>query len=408
MPSEQMIQKYAALAVEVGIHLKKGQLLAINAPVECAPFVRACVRAAFEAGAKDVRIFWKDETVSALRFRHGDRESVCAAPEWEVEARMEYIRQGAGWLSISASDPSSFAGVDTKLLQEATRNSEASLREFSAALMSNENPWCVVSVPTEAWAKRVFPESADPVEELWNAIFKAIRLDEADPVAAWQAHQARLAQKSSALNARRYQALHYRNSLGTDLIARLPEGHIWCGGQDRTRDGWAFTANMPTEEIFTAPHREGVDGVLYSTLPLNHQGTLIDGIRLVFEKGKVVEYSARTGEEALGHLLDTDEGARHLGEMALVPCGSPISKMGILFYNTLFDENASCHFALGEAYSECVEGGNDLPKDELLRRGLNDSLIHVDFMVGTDDLSILGVKADGTEEPVFENGRWAF
>ena len=407
MPDKNTIQKYADLAVRVGINLQKGQLLAINAPVECAPFVRACMQAAFEAGAKDVRIFWNDDLCAKLCYQNTDEESLCAVPEWQVEARMEYIRQGAGWISISASDPELFADVDPGRMQKANQASSTAFRPFSDALMANKNPWCVISVPTEAWARKVFPESADPVEELWSAIFRAVRLDEADPVEAWRQHQSRLVEQAKKLNDRRFAALRYRSGLGTDLTVGLPEGHLWCGGQDRLQSGLPFTANMPTEEIFTAPHRDRVDGILYSSLPLNHQGALIDGIRLVFEKGKVVEYSAKTGEDRLGRLLDTDEGARRLGEMALVPCGSPISSMGILFYNTLFDENASCHFALGEAYSECVEGGNSLPKEELLRRGLNDSLIHVDFMVGTEDLSITGIRADGTEEPVFENGRWA-
>jgi aminopeptidase len=300
-------------------------------------------------------------------------------------------------------------GVDPSRISRQAKARGNALEAYRSAQMSNKHTWCVASVPTSAWARKVFPGMAEPqaVEALWQAIFASVRVDQADPVDAWHRHQEALNVRLRFLNDAQFAALRYRNALGTDLTVKLPDNHIWFGGGDECAAGYVFMANLPTEEVFTMPHRQGANGRIVSSMPLNHNGNLIEDFWFSFKDGVVVDYGASQGLPILKELLETDEGARMLGEVALVPHDSPISNQRILFYNTLFDENASCHFALGKAYPTCIQGGTDMDKLQLATAGVNDSLIHVDFMVGSADLCITGIRKDGSEQAVFIDGNFA-
>ena len=406
---DKMLDKYAQLVVCTGVNLQTGQELIINSPIECADFARRVARAGFAAGARDVAIKWSDEKMARIRLDNAELEVFGEFPKWRHDMFMEYIEKGAAVISIHASDPEIFSGADSEKLLLNQRTAGKALLEYRQKLMSNELRWCVVSIPTSSWAAKVFPEVSkeQAVELLWKAIFKTVRI-EADnqPVDEWKRHTEYLKRASDFMNSSRFKALEYSNSLGTRLTVKLPEGHIWAGGAELAADGVSFVANMPTEEIYTLPDRDGADGVVYAAKPLVYHGQVIEDMVLTFEKGKVIEAKASRGQEALDELLATDEGACHLGEVALVPYDSPISNTGVLFYNTLFDENAACHLAFGKAYPTCIENGDQLDSVELVKRGVNDSLVHEDFMIGTSDMCIIGIKADGTRVQVFENGNF--
>ncbi len=410
--NEKMLWQYARLVVEVGINLQKGQTLVISSPVDCAPFARACTRAAYDAGAKEVILRWNDDFCSRERWLRGDERLFDAVHPWDVLRDNTLAEEGAGYLSISASDPENLMGVEPERLRRWDAAVGRDLECFYRKMMASEFPWCVVSVPVPSWARKVFPDCStdDAMERLWQEIFKAVRIDgETDAVVLWRAHCERLAQRAEKLNAYQFRRLHYRNSLGTDLIVGLPEHHVWGAGDEAAASGVRFVANMPTEEVFTAPLRSDVNGVLYASMPLVLNGNVVEGIRLGFRDGRITELHADKGEEVLRAAIETDEGAHYLGEVALVPFDSPIRKSGLLFYNTLFDENASCHFAFGEAYPTCLEGGAQMSQEQLLAAGINAvSNTHVDFMVGTQDLSIVGITPTGEEVPVFRNGTFAF
>lgn len=407
---EEKLEQYAALTIEMGVNLQEGQELVIRCPIECAAFARLLAKKAYEKGAREVIMSWSDETCSKLKYTHSPLEVFEKMPPWQAEFNNYYADRGAAFLSVHASDPEAMKGVDPKKITASAKASYEACESFYTKMETNVIPWNVISVPTVAWAKKVFPNCSEEeaVEKLWDAILKAVRVDCDDPIKAWQEHKKSFKEKSAFLNKKQFKALHYQNSLGTDVMVGMPENHIWDGGGDVTQDGLPFCPNMPTEEIFSAPHKDKIDGVIVSSMPLNHNGNLIENFRFTFKDGKIVDYSAEVGEELLKHILETDEGSLHLGEVALVPYDSPISNMNILFYNTLFDENASCHFALGSCYPTCVENGCDLSKEELAEAGLNDSINHIDFMVGTKDLNITGIEADGTETPIFRDGNWAF
>ncbi|SDG73176.1 aminopeptidase [Selenomonas sp. WCT3] len=406
-----LLQKYARLVVKVGVNLQKDQILVINSPIECAEFARSIAEEAFAAGAHDVVVSWGDELLAHIRYQRGQKELFTEFPKWRQKFYMDYAEQGAAFVSIAARDPEIFNDIEPEKLKLSQQAAGAALLEYRARLMNNRNTWCVVSVPTVSWAAKVFPNCSEEeaVAKLWQAIFQTVRIEEdKDPVAAWKEHIAFLQKAAKFLNDHDFASLHYTNNLGTDLTIELPEGHIWAGGAELSELGIEFAANMPTEEVYTLPKRDGVNGTVVAAKPLNFNGNLIEGFKLTFKDGKVVDYSAKKGEKILKGLLETDEGARYLGEVALVPYDSPISKSGILFYNTLFDENASCHLALGKAYPTCIKDGETMDSVTLLQHGVNDSLLHEDFMIGTRDLDIVGTTKDGKKIPVFQNGNFAF
>lgn len=406
---QNMLRKYASLIVQIGVNIQPGQTLVINSPIECAPFTRLVAQQAYSQGARDVVISWKDELFGKIRFLQAPEEVFSEFPAWQREFYLSYARQGAAFVSIAASDPELLKDVNPQRVAKAQKASNIALEEYREKLMSNRNAWCVVSIPTDSWAVRVFPHLPAPkaVEALWEAILKAVRVDAPDPMAAWEKHKQNLQKSLEFLNSNRFRFLRYKNSLGTDFTVELPEDHLWLGGSERTPVGIEFIANMPTEEVFTLPKKDGANGRVVSSKPLNYNGTIIENFSLTFQQGKVVDFQADKGYEVLQQMIHTDEGAQYLGEVALVPYDSPLSRANILFLNTLFDENASCHLALGKAYPVCLKNGDHMSKEELSRKGVNDSLVHVDFMLGTEDLEITGTTAEDQEIPVFKNGNFA-
>lgn len=408
---KDLLRAYADLVVRVGVNLQKDQILVINAPIECAAFARMIAQQAFAAGAHDVVVSWSDEQLAHIRYVGGKKALFTEFPEWRRAFYEDYAAQGAAFVSIAARDPEIFGDIDPEKLKLANQAAGAALMEYRERLMNNRNTWCVVSVPTKGWAKKVFPELSEDeaVARLWREIYKTVRVGEdIDTIQAWQEHIAFLHNAADFLNANDFQELHYTNGLGTDLTIELPEGHIWAGGAEKSELGTVFAANMPTEEVYTLPKRDGVNGIVYATKPLNFNGNLIEDFWLRFENGRVIDFAAKKGEAILKGLIETDEGSRFLGEVALVPYDSPISQSGVLFYNTLFDENAACHLALGKAYPTCLKDGEKMDSVTLLQHGVNDSLMHEDFMVGSRDLEIVGTRRDGTKVQVFHQGNFAF
>ena len=403
------LQEYAKLLIEVGLNVQKGQTLIISSPVECASFARLCADAAYDAGCREVIMNWSDDYLSRQKFLRADASVFDDTPEWREKFFTSYAEMGAAYLAIAASDPETLKGVDPDRLVRSQKSGSVLRKTFDRLQMSNGFPWCIASIPIPSWAKKVFPDLAESeaMDKLWEAIFQAVRITgDGRGVDKWHRHIETLAHRVEKLNQLNFKSLHYTNSLGTDLTVELPEDHIWEAGNDVTLSGRTYIANIPTEEVFTSPLKTGVNGVVYSALPLSHNGTIIDKFHFVVKDGKIVEVHAEQGEEALKAAVTVDEGASYFGEVALVPYDSPISNQKILFYNTLFDENAACHIAFGEAYP-CLKDGQAMSKDELKARGLNDSITHVDFMVGTPDLNILGITHDGKEIPVFVDGNFA-
>jgi aminopeptidase len=410
MMDNKMLEKYARLIVKTGVNIQKGQTLVITSPIECASFTRLVAQYAYEEGARDVVVTWKDELLSKIRFLQAPEEVFEEFPEWQKEFYLSYVKQGAAFVSIAASDPELLKDVNPQRLVKVQKVSNTALKEYRERLMSNKNSWCVVSIPTASWAKKVFPDLSEEaaVKKLWDAILKTVRVDAQDPVAAWEEHKQNLKKSADFLNSNQFQYLQYKNSQGTDLKVELPEHHIWLGGSEYTPEGLEFIANMPTEEVFTLPKKTGIHGKVVSSKPLNYNGNVIDEFSLTFKDGKIVDFAAKQGYEVLKGLIETDEGSYYLGEVALVPFNSPISNSNILYFNTLFDENASCHLAIGKAYPVCIKDGENMKKEQLDALGVNDSLVHVDFMIGTKDLEIIGTTAAGKEIPVFKNGDFAF
>lgn len=407
---ENKLKEYAKLLIEVGLSLRAGQRLLIQSPVECAPFARLCADAAYDAGCREVVLSWSDDYLNRTRYLRADAAVFDEVPAWRERFFNDYAAEGVPRLVIDACDPETLRGVDTDRILRAQRAAGKALEPYYHTYMNNDAPWCIASIPIPSWAAKVFPDipSDKAVSRLWDAIFETVRITgDGKSAERWRAHLATLEARKNKLNALRFKSLHYTNSLGTDLTVELPEGHLWAAGNGATPKGQPFVANMPTEEIFTAPHRLGVNGVVYAALPLVDNGNIIDKFHFVIKDGQIVESHAEVGEEFLKAAYTVDEGASRFGEVALVPYDSPISNQGILYYNTLFDENARCHLAFGEAYPECLEGGNAMSRDELKERGLNWSINHVDFMIGTADLSIVGTTHDGREIPVFVNGNFA-
>lgn len=405
---EERLKTYAALATEVGVNVQPGQSLWISAPNAAATFVRLVVRRAYEIGAKYVHVDWSDESVTRARFELAPEDGLAFYPSWVVEGRKQMAEDGAAFLWIVAEDPDLLRGIPAERIGIATKAAQTAVQPIRHYTLNNKVAWSIVAVPSPAWAAKVFPDVAQEEQEeaLWDAIFSATRVKEDHPVQQWRDHAARLGDKARFLNERKYRELRYR-APGTDLTIGLPESHKWVSAGTKSAAGHLFIPNMPTEEVFTSPLRTAVNGVVASSRPLSYGGNLIDNFSLTFRDGRIVDYSAEKEYDTLKQLIETDEGSHYLGEVALVPHRSPISDTNITFFNTLFDENAACHLAIGFSFPFCIEGGGELSKEELRERGLNDSLTHVDFMIGRADLEIDGIREDGTEEPLFRSGNWA-
>ncbi|KKK34222.1 aminopeptidase T [Salinicoccus sediminis] len=406
---EEKLEKYAGLLVETGLNVQKDGRVFIRSSVDALPLIRLVTKKAYEKGAKEVKVSMTDDALTRMHAENQSREELSTIHQWTIDERMYYSDEKAGFLSITSSSPELLKGVDPEKLQAMQVASGRAFKDFSNRIQSDYHSWCVAGYPSVEWAKLVYPDKDDDeaVSALLDLILYTVRADVEDPVAAWEELDRSLHEKVDYLNGRKYKALRYE-APGTDFVMELPEGHLWAGASSVNEDGERFMANMPTEEVFSVPKKTGVNGYVSNTLPLSYGGNIIDDFKLTFKDGKVVDFEADTGYDVLENLLNTDEGARYLGEVALVPHDSPISNTGKLFYNTLFDENASCHIALGSAYAFCIEGGKSMSREELEHAGLNDSISHVDFMIGSEKLNIYGVDEDGREEKIFEKGNWAF
>lgn len=402
------LEQYAELTVRVGLNVQKGQTIAVQTTVDTLEFTRLVVKKAYEAGALRVYVNFEDPVHTRVHYELAPDEAFQEYPQWIVAQRDEIIETGGAFLWIDAEDPDLLAGIPAKKLADYQKASGKALERYRQAVSSDKVAWSIVAVPSPEWAAKVFPEldGDAQIDALWEAIFKTVRIGEGDAVALWQSHMERLEERAAWLNEKHYSKLHYRAE-GTDLVIELPGGHKWLTGAARTPSGTPFIANMPTEEVYTVPLKQGVSGLVRNTKPFVYRGNVIDDFTLEFDKGKITGVTAGQNEELLKQLIEADEGAAYLGEVALVPHHSPISDSGVLFFNTLFDENASCHLAIGDAYPTCHEGAEDLERKQLEALGLNTSIVHEDFMIGSSKLSIDGILPDGTREPVFRNGNWA-
>ena len=404
---DELLTKYADVIVAVGLNFKKGQKLAIRATLDDAPFVRKVAESAYKSGARYVDVLWVDERVTRIRFEHADSESLTEVPNWVFSRYEEHYQHGEPELAISSTNPDLFAGIKSELI---SKERTARLKKFEPLRKyANASNWCVAAAASPAWARKVFPglSTEEAQTKLWEAIFNSCRIDTPDPVEAWKTHAEKLSKYQNHLTKKHYTSLHYK-APGTDLTVGLPEKHIWKSAEASFKNGITCIVNIPTEEVYTLPHKDKVNGTVTASMPLNLVGVLIDKISVTFENGRAVKVTASEGEEDLRKLIETDENACRLGEVALVPHSSPISQRGHLFYNTLFDENASCHIAMGNAYRDTMTGGIEMTEEEFQSHGGNKSLIHVDFMIGSAEMDIDGIKEDGTREPIMRKGEWAF
>jgi len=400
--------KYAELLVRSGGNVQKGQPVVVSCSVDDACFGRMVQDSAYEAGAAEVIMDWTDGYTVRSRFMKGADELFDIFPQWMVERFKYNDGRGAVYLRVESSDPDLLKGVDPSRLMRSTKAAMTAAKEHSELLMSSTLRWSICAVPSPAWAKKVFPDLAEEqaVERLWAHILKGARADGDNPIADWEAHKNNFTARVDYLNKKQFAALRITTGVGTDITVGLAKNHIWAGGGDTDKKGVPFFPNLPTEEIFTMPDRKVADGRVVASMPLSYQGNLIDGFEMTFKDGLVESYSAKLGQDTLKNIMEMDEGARRLGEVALVANSSPIGQMGTLFYNTLFDENAAAHFALGKAYPKNIQGGDDLSTEELVAAGGNDSLLHVDFMFGTADMKVVGIGADGSETVFLDAGEF--
>jgi aminopeptidase len=404
---EEKLDRMALVAVKVGLNLREGQELLITASLDHVPFVRRVVEQAYKAGASIVNVMYADDEATLSRYKYAPDASFDAVPKWLTDGIAEAYRSGAARMGITGANPALLKEQDpAKVSRVNVAMSKASKPAMELVTRHAIN-WTIVAAATPAWAKLMFPDlpEKEAVARQWEAIFHASRITGADPVQDWKDHGANIARRVALLNDKRFHALHFRGP-GTDLVVGLADDHLWAGGGGVCGNGIFCNANIPTEECFTTPHKDRVNGTVTASKPLSHQGTLIENISVRFENGRIVEAHATAGEEALNKLIKVDEGASHLGEVALVPHGSPIAQSGLLFWNTLFDENAASHIALGQAYATCIKDGETLSEDTLNAKGANTSLIHVDWMIGSGEMNVDGVLADGTEEPLMRRGEW--
>jgi aminopeptidase len=402
------MEKYAELAVKVGVNVQPGQTLIINADIGAAPYVRLVTKKAYEAGAKLVQIEWADEQVTRIRYDYAPEESFSHFPAWKAEMLEKAYEEGAAMLAITSVNPDLLKGVNATKIANLQKAAGEATKGYRKMVMADQISWSIVAVPSAGWAAKVFPDlpEQEQQEKLWEAIFHATRANLEDPVQAWMEHKEKLSEKVDFLNSKKFKSLHYQAE-GTDLTIDLAEKHVWIGPESINENGVEFIANMPTEEVFTTPSKTGVNGTVKSSKPLNYGGNLINNFSITFEEGRIVAFEAEEGYETLQKLIETDEGSHYLGEVALVPHDSPISNTNLIFYNTLFDENASHHLAIGNAYAFALEGGKQMSEEELEAAGANSSITHVDFMIGSNDMDIDGITQDCERIPLFRQGNWA-
>ncbi|MCC5802479.1 aminopeptidase [Rossellomorea vietnamensis] len=405
---QEKVKQYAELAVKVGVNVQEDQPLWISAPLGTEDFVRLVVKEAYLAGARIVHVQWYDEEIMRMHYESAPHDVFYEYPSWLAAAHEWVVDLKGAFLQIEANDPDLLKGIDPDRIMNYEKASGDALDRFYEAIEKDEISWSIVAIPSQKWADKVFPElpPSERVASLWERIFTSVRIDQPDPVSAWKSHIQTLTDKATQLNALNLESLHY-SAIGTDLSIELHEDHIWLTGASKTPQGTSFIANMPTEEVYTVPVKTGVNGTVTSTKPLAYNGNVINGFTLTFVDGEIKEVSAEEGEEILRKLIDTDEGAAYLGEVALVPHHSPISDSGVLFFNTLFDENASNHLAIGSSYPTCMKDGNILSDEEREEKGLNESVVHEDFMIGSATMNIDGVCRDGRKVAIFRNGNWA-
>ena len=403
------LQRYAKLIVKMGLNVKKGQTVFVTAGLDQPEFVTMVVEECYKAGAKSVFVDWSYQPIAKLNANYRSLEDLSSLTPW-AEAQWKYKAEDLSCrLFIESEDPDGMNGIDQEKMSKARRAQFPIIKPYRDA-MENKHQWCIAAVPGKAWAKKVFPGLSEKkaVEKMWEVILYTARADGRNPVKAWKEHNADLASRCDYLNALNLQYVEIKSSNGTDLKVELNKDGIFCGGDEKTLKGRVFNPNIPTEEVFTSPKAGSVEGIVYSTKPLSYMGEVIENFSVRFEGGKAVEVKAEKGEELLKYMISMDEGAAKLGEVALIPYNSPISQSGVLFYNTLFDENASCHLAFGRGFNECLKGFENLSAEECHAHGINESMIHVDFMIGAKDTSVVGVKFNGERVQIFKDGNWAF
>ena len=407
----KLLQKYAQIAVQMGVNIQTDQLLIINSPVTCAKFTRLCVEEAYRLGARQVIVHWQDELCTKLDYAYVEADTLAQVPQWILDRKQNEIDRGCAYLHLASSIPSLLENADPNKVKAVSLARQKAMKPFQNYTMANHGQWCIVGVPNVHWAQKVFPDLSEKeaMEKLWEAIFKTVYVEEENnSIAAWEKHNAEITARADKLNQYNFKSLHFKNGIGTNLTVELIRDHIWSGGCEKTTTGVVFNPNMPTEEVFCMPLKKGVQGKVVSTKPLSYQGKLIQQFTLEFKEGKAVCWQASNEEEILKSLLELDEGSAYLGEVALISHDSPISKSGILFYDTLFDENASCHLALGCAYPMNLKGGNQMTEEQLLEAGSNISMTHVDFMFGSNDMEVTGLTEDGNTIVIFKSGNFVF
>ena len=404
---EKNLEKYGELALKIGVNLQPAQQLIINAPIESAYFVRGLVKKAYEAGASNVYVEWHDDEITHSRLSLSPFDSLKEYPTWKAKGFEEMAEAGSAYLTINAPNPDLLKDVEGERIATANTASATALQGFKKYIQTGKISWSSICIPSEAWATKIFPtlKADKAVELLWENIFKVTRVNQDNPLYAWQQHIEHLRERLTYLNSKGYKRLYFKGP-GTNISMELPEGHVWIGGGLNNDKGTYFIPNLPTEEVFTLPLKNTVEGTLKSTKPLNYGGNVIEDFTLTFKAGRIVDYTADKGYDTLKRLIETDEGSHFLGEIALVPHDSPISNTNIIFFNTLFDENASSHLALGSAYPLCIENGSAMSKEELEAKGVNTSLIHVDFMIGSAEMEVDGETKEGITEPIFRMGNW--